>query len=147
MNSMIRSLISVVGILVLVCGLSACGAGTTTVEILTVGNEMKYAVTQFTVPPETKVQLVLKNQATLPIMKHNIVILDQGTNIDEIGTAALTAADYLPSHSAILAATAIAGPNETVEVTFTAPSKPGRYPYICTFPGHYKMMQGVMIVE
>jgi len=29
---------------------------------------------------------------------------------------------------------------------FTAPDKPGEYPYICTFPGHWRIMQGVMKV-
>jgi len=24
---------------------------------------------------------------------------------------------------------------------------PGRYPYLCTFPGHWKLMNGVLIVE
>jgi azurin len=30
-------------------------------------------------------------------------------------------------------------------VTFTAPAA-GDYPYICTFPGHYMTMRGVMHV-
>jgi azurin len=30
---------------------------------------------------------------------------------------------------------------------FEAPEKPGRYPYLCTFPGHWVVMKGVMIVR
>jgi plastocyanin len=42
----------------------------------------------------------------------------------------------------------MAGPGETVQVTFTAPSKPGKYPYLCTFSGHYQAgMKGVLIVK
>ena len=41
----------------------------------------------------------------------------------------------------------ILNPDETYSLKFTAPSKPGEYPYICTFPGHWRIMQGVMIVK
>ena len=37
-------------------------------------------------------------------------------------------------------------PGNSVEVTFTAPSTPGDYPYICTVPGHFYMMKGIMKV-
>ncbi len=47
---------------------------------------------------------------------------------------------------AILAHTPMSTPGETVQVTFTAPSEPGTYRYICTYPGHYVMMQGTMTV-
>ena len=33
---------------------------------------------------------------------------------------------------------------ETIE--FTAPAEPGDYPYICTFPGHWRLMNGVLHV-
>ena len=32
-------------------------------------------------------------------------------------------------------------------ISFRAPAKPGRYPYLCTFPGHWMVMNGEMIVE
>ena len=32
-------------------------------------------------------------------------------------------------------------------VYVTAPKTPGRYPYLCTFPGHWKLMNGGLIVE
>jgi azurin len=47
----------------------------------------------------------------------------------------------------VLASTALAGPGETVEVTFKAPAVPGKYEYICSFPGHYAAgMKGVLVV-
>jgi len=36
-------------------------------------------------------------------------------------------------------------PGTSGETTFTAPAA-GTYPYICTFPGHYLMMKGVLTV-
>jgi len=38
-------------------------------------------------------------------------------------------------------------PTRRTELNFTAPSAPGRYPYLCTFPGHWRIMRGVLIVE
>jgi plastocyanin len=44
--------------------------------------------------------------------------------------------------------TPFAGPGETVEVVFTAPAKPGKYPYVCTFAGHCLAgMRGTLIVK
>ena len=52
----------------------------------------------------------------------------------------------MPDDDAVLAATDMSEPGETVSVTITAPSEPGDYRYICTFPGHYTVMQGTMTV-
>ena len=38
-------------------------------------------------------------------------------------------------------------PDETDDILFIAPDRPGRYPYVCTFPGHWPMMNGVMTVK
>ena len=49
---------------------------------------------------------------------------------------------------AVIAKTPFAGPGETVQVFFTAPSKPGRYPFVCTFSGHFQAgMKGTLIVK
>ena len=48
----------------------------------------------------------------------------------------------------VLVATALAGNGETVSAEFTAPAKPGRYTFICTFPGHFAAgMKGVLVVK
>jgi azurin len=118
------------------------------VVIRPVGNQMNFAVTTFRVRAGEQVRLVFENTATVEAMKHNVVILNDMAAIDRVGIAAISAADndYIPDDEAILFHTPLAGPQETVEVTFTAPSEPGSYPYICTFPGHYVLMRGVMTV-
>ena len=118
------------------------------VVIRPVGNQMNFAVTTFRVRAGEQVRLVFENTATVDAMKHNVVILDDAASIDRVGIAAISAADqgYIPDDEAILFYTPLAGPQETVEVTFTAPSEPGAYPYICTYPGHYVLMRGVMTV-
>ena len=68
--------------------------------------------------------------------------------VDRVGQAGLMAGppDYVPEDDAIIAYTEMAAPGETVSMTFTAPSEPGEYRYICTYPGHYGVMQGMMVV-
>jgi azurin len=55
--------------------------------------------------------------------------------------------NYVPEMPEILFATALVNPDQTVRLRFTAPAKPGDYPYICTFPGHWRLMNGVMTVK
>ena len=112
-----------------------------------VGNELKFKQTEFTVAPGQTVRLIFKNTST--VMPHNVVVLntDSPAVVNRVGTAAISDPDYVPDDPAILAYTKVAQPGETVEVTFKAPNKPGRYRYICTFPGHYTLMQGVMVVS
>lgn len=126
--------------------LAGCGSSKT-VTIKPVGNEMKYEKIHFIVEAGQKITLVMDNVATAEAMKHNVVVLTDSSFISEVGMAAITEPDYIPEHSAILAATPIAGAGEKTQVTFTAPSEPGNYPFICTYPGHYTMMSGVMIVR
>ncbi|NBC85076.1 MAG: hypothetical protein GVY25_02670 [Bacteroidetes bacterium] len=134
-------------------GDTASSAATEAVSEVTIkpaGNQMKYEQEDFTVEAGSEVMLTFDNVSTSAAMKHNVVILT-GTGEDmvqRVGTAALQAAEneYIPEDDAVLAATDLADPGETVTMTFTAPSEPGTYTYICTFPGHYMMMQGTMTV-
>lgn len=117
------------------------------VVIQSVGNELKFAQTEFSVKAGQEVHLVFENKATVQGMSHNVVILTDEASIDRVGLAAIQAAenDYIPDDKAILFYTPLAGPGETVEMVFTAP-EPGTYYYACTFPGHYVLMRGVMKV-
>lgn len=128
--------------------LAACGGSkSASIEIKPLGNQMKYETTQFRVTAGQQVELTFNNTATSVAMKHNVVILSDSAAVQEIGTAAITAKDNLPEHPAIFAATPIVDPGKKATITFTAPTKKGEYVFICTYPGHYMMMQGKMIVE
>jgi azurin len=84
-------------------------------------------------------------------MPHNIVFVNGESDIQPVGIAALQAAEneYIPQNELhrIFAYTAMAGPGETVSVTILVPEEPGIYPYICTYPGHFTVMQGRLIVR
>lgn len=128
--------------------LVACGGPkTTTITIEPNGNQMAYMQTEFTVKAGQEVVLIMNNTATVPVMKHNIVILNDESKVQEVGTQALSAPNNLPDHPAIIAATPMADAGAQTQVKFTAPTQAGKYIYICTYPGHYAMMKGYMIVE
>jgi len=131
---------------------AAKGAGRT-VE-LTGGDDMKFNTTSITAKPGETLHIVLKNAGTIPkiAMAHNFVLLAAAANVDEFIKAAMgaQATDYIPADkkAQVLASTKLAGPGETVEVTFKAPAKPGSYPYMCTFPGHFAAgMKGTLVVK
>jgi azurin len=111
---------------------------------------MQFEQTEFTVPAGEEITLTFENTATSAAMKHNVVLLTTNDDaaVTRVGQAGTRAADneYIPDDDAVLAATGLADPGETVTVTFTAPSEPGSYRYICTVPGHYMTMQGTMTV-
>jgi len=131
---------------------SSGGAGET-VTIHPQGNQMKYQETEFTVPADTEIELVFENTASSPSMQHNVIVLNEAPaeaiykEVGQAGVKAGASEDYVPDHPAILAATPMSKPGETVSVTFTTPSETGDYGYLCTYPGHWATMRGTMHVE
>jgi azurin len=125
-------------------------ANAVVITIKTIKNEMKYDLTEFVVEAGKAVELVFENT---DFMQHNLVITKVGEK-EKVGMAADKLAmdpngeekNYVPEMSEVLFATAIINPEERVVLRFNAPKEPGDYPYICTFPGHWRIMQGVMKV-
>ena len=81
-------------------------------------------------------------------MSHNFVLLKSGTDVAKFAAKALAANanEYIPEGDDMIAYTALIGGGESTSVTFDAP-EPGNYDYICTFPGHYALMRGILTVE
>ncbi|QNN23051.1 hypothetical protein HED60_12480 [Planctomycetales bacterium ZRK34] len=119
-----------------------------TIVIHTVPEQMKYDKTEFTVKAGQPVKLRLVNPDYMP---HNIVIGQPGS-AEEIGTAAEQLGakgfelGFVPPSQKIIVASKLIDHQKSELLTFTAPSKPGDYDYICTFPGHWRLMRGVMKV-
>ena len=118
------------------------------------GDDMKYSVMSIPAKPGETLLIRLVSKGTLPkiAMAHNVVVLKAGAKqIDFANAAAMASATgYIPPamKDQVLAATAMAGPGETVEVKFTVPAAAGSYPYLCTFPGHFAAgMRGTIVVE
>lgn len=117
-------------------------------EIESVGNTMTFSKTALTAPAGSEVHLVFKNNSTMDVLPHNWVLVHAGTEakVAADGLALGPERNYLPETDDVIAATVLARPGKTSEVTFTAPKYTGKYPYICTVPGHYIMMKGVFTV-
>lgn len=117
------------------------------VRISSVGDEMRFDKSEIRVKANQPVRIILENEATMNVMMHNILIVNEGT-VNEVGQAALNAGDndYVPDNPNVLFASDLAGPGETVEFEFMPP-EPGTYEFACTYPGHYSTMRGAFIVE
>jgi len=128
-------------------------AAETKVEI-TGNDQMQYNIKAFEVTEGEKVVLSFKHIGQLPkvAMGHNVVILKSGTVIPTFASKCAPAKDndYIPkdeeSTGQMIAHTKMLGGGESDEITFTAPAA-GEYPFICSFPGHFAIMQGVMTVK
>ena len=108
-------------------------------------NAMRYETLRVEAPEGATVRLVMDNRSTTsPAMVHNVVVLDDAGAIDRVGQAAARAPDNIPDDGAILVYTPLTGPGEQTAVVFTMPPA-GEYPFICTWPGHYTQMQGVLV--
>lgn len=110
--------------------------------------EMKFDLDEIKVPVGTTVELNFINKSEDAAMQHNFVLIEDGSE-EDVGMAAVKAgpdAEFVPDMYEVLAATKMLGPGEETIYTFRAPEA-GKYKFICTYPGHYSMMQGVFIVE
>ncbi|MBO0935038.1 ThuA domain-containing protein [Fibrella sp. HMF5335] len=120
------------------------------VRLKTVREEMRYDKKAFSVVAGKPVVIILENPDA---MQHNLVVIKPKSTerVGKLADAMITAKNgaeknYVPESSDIVAATALVNPNQTVRLTFKAPDQPGEYPFVCTFPGHWRIMNGVMTV-
>jgi azurin len=117
-----------------------------------VGNtmaDMAFDTKEIKVKAGSTVKVNLTNQGTDASMLHNIVFVKQGSE-KEVATEGINLKDqnyFNPQNANVIAGSAVAAPGATVTVEFTAPTEAGTYAYICTYPGHWMKMQGVLIVE
>ncbi|MGB3541385.1 plastocyanin/azurin family copper-binding protein [Rubrivirga sp.] len=115
------------------------------VVIPSVRNAMRFDVARVEAPAGATVRLVIDNSTTSsPAMIHNVVVLEAGTEVRTVAEAAARERDNVPDDPAILAFTPLAGPGQKTAVVFTMPP-PGEYPFVCTYPGHWQTMQGVLV--
>ena len=112
---------------------------------------MQFEQKELRAKPGERLSLTLENPDPMP---HNFVLVKPGS-IDRVGALAnllIAAPDaverhYVPDSPDILCHTRILDPQTSTTIHFTAPAQPGRYPYVCTFPGHWMLMRGELLVE
>ena len=116
---------------------------------------MRYTVNQFAVKTGQPVKIVFSNPDATD---HNLLVVRPGA-LEEVGMAANAMAkdpknansDFIPEEkrSLIIEACPMIGPTRKTQVhvlRFRAPTEPGIYPFVCTFPGHWVVMKGDMVV-
>lgn len=97
--------------------------------------------------------LALKLRNT-DVMEHNLVIVKPGAT-QLVGETAFKMLNdpkageksYVPDLPAVIAFVPIVDPGKEHVLHFRAPSEPGDYPYLCTYPGHWQVMQGILKVR
>ncbi len=121
------------------------------IEIRAVRQQLAFDVKEVSVRPGTLVEFVFTND---DLMQHNLVLGRQGS-LERIGEAADDLAtrpsgatqQYIPAIQEVITATPLVDPGQTVRLLFRAPQDPGDYPYVCTFPGHWRVMNGILKVS
>ncbi|MBK8094613.1 MAG: hypothetical protein IPK32_22265 [Verrucomicrobiaceae bacterium] len=125
--------------------------GLQTITIKTIPERLLYDLREFKVVPGAPVKLVFENPDVTP---HNLLIVQPGA-ADEVGMAGNEMAKtpdgfakgFIPDSPKILHKTKMLNQGDSETLRFTAPTTKGKYPYICTFPGHWLVMKGEMVVE
>ena len=116
----------------------------TTIRIATVVEAMKYDTPNLSVKAGKKIKLIFSNPDSMP---HNIVLVNPG-KADEVAMEAINLGAkgfdlaFIPPSKEVIWASKLVNHNEKEVIHFNAPTQPGDYPYVCTFPGHHIIMRG-----
>lgn len=124
--------------------------GRTVIELSTVPAKMVFDKTTITVKAGEAITLIFENPDGMP---HNVVIAQPG-KLSVVGNAADAMAvqkdgyekSFVPAITEVLFSTPLVQSGKSFRLDFTAPAKTGEYPFVCTFPGHWQTMKGVMKV-
>ena len=124
--------------------------GVQVVRIQAIPEKLSFDLKWFVVEAGKAVQIVLFNPDAMP---HNLIVSQPGS-LEAVGTAGGAmpmptdpeAKAFVPDLPAVLYSTRLLKEGETERLGFTAPKTAGEYIYVCTFPGHWVRMYGVMLV-
>ena len=125
--------------------------GRTVIELGTVPAKMIFNKTLITIKRGEAITLLFENADGMP---HNLVIGSVGS-LEKIGKAADAMAaqkngyekSFVPAIPEVLYYTPLIQSGKMYRLDFKAPQKKGAYPFICTFPGHWQTMKGIIKVN
>ena len=122
-----------------------------TLKTTAVPGKMSWDPKEFIVSPNSIVAIEMNNPDS---MQHNMLVCSPGS-LSEIGVAADKLGEgaigkqrqYVPDSPKVLEIMGLTAPNTTGVLWFIAPAKTGTYPLVCTYPGHWRMMNGKLKVQ
>jgi azurin len=125
--------------------------GALAITLGVISGQMKFTQTTITARPGQAVEITLNNTDDMP---HNLVIFTRGTFADyekelfgSLNEPNAQLRGFVPDSPNVLVASRLLNAGESTVVTFDAPTEPGEYPFVCSFPGHWATMRGVLRVE
>lgn len=106
---------------------------------------------EFSASPNTLVRLRMENPDS---MQHNLLVVAPGA-LSEIGVAAEKMGEglegkkrqFVPDNPKVLFVMGLVAPSQSGELWFFTPAKPGTCVLVCTYPGHYRMMNAKLKVK
>jgi putative heme-binding domain-containing protein len=118
---------------------------------LEAGKNLTFATPTLHVEAGEAVRLSFVNPDVVP---HNWVLVKPGMlrTVGELANRLIAdpeaaARNYVPRTDEVLVYTDVVPPHETTKIHFRAPKERGRYPFLCTFPGHWMVMNSELLVE
>ena len=129
----------------------AASRGALAITVGVVSGQMKFTQTTISARRGQRVELTLNNTDDMP---HNIVIFRRGSMAEyekelfgSLNEPNAQLRGFVPDSPNVLVASRLLNAGESTVVTFDAPTEPGEYPFVCSFPGHWATMRGVLRIE
>lgn len=130
---------------------AAHGIAENSVRLAAVPNQLAFAPTELRLKAGQKVTFVFDNP---DLQIHNVALCKPGT-AEKVGLLADKLAldpnaatqHYVPKDEAVLWSSPLVDAGKKVQLELVAPDKPGRYPLLCTFPGHWRVMRATLVIE
>ncbi|MBL9207078.1 MAG: HEAT repeat domain-containing protein [Opitutaceae bacterium] len=119
--------------------------------VRTVVEEMRYDTPRIVAPPGKPIEIIFENPDVMP---HNLVVVQPGAR-ERVATAALTLPPehldrsgraWVPESREIVAATRLVEPGQSETLRLPALNEEGTYEFVCTFPGHWVIMWGQLVI-
>ena len=118
--------------------------------ILNSDDLMRFDKNMLLVQSGQKITLTLNHTGKMDklIMGHNFVLLKKDVDVMAFAEKAVLAKnnEYIPEGEEVIVYTKLLGGGESDTITFDAPEK-GYYTFLCTFPGHWGLMKGKLVVK
>jgi putative heme-binding domain-containing protein len=124
--------------------------GVRSLRVGTVPDQMLFDKERLAVKAGKPAEIVFENSDLMP---HNFVLVQPGS-LEEIGNLAEAQATergalerhYVPKSAKVILSSRMIQPRDSQKLSFIAPTTPGIYPYVCTYPGHWRRMFGALYV-